>query len=88
MRQHVVVGLLGVTLMAEGAPWPTTEVSYVGNIWLSLATIRSIQTLSNYQVEGEWYETAGFPFRMVHDRVLGQPWTQYGPAPGTGHLLD
>ena len=55
---------------------------------LSLATILSIQALSNYYVEGEWYETAGYPFCMVHDRVLDQPWAQYGPGPKAGHLLD
>ena len=48
MRQLIVVGLLGVTLMAGGVLWPTTEVSYAGNTWLSLATVWSIEALSNY----------------------------------------
>ena len=50
MRRHIVIGLLGATLMAGGVLWPTTEVSYAGNTWAitcdSLEYTSSIQVLS------------------------------------------
>ena len=49
MRRHIVIGLLGVTLMAGGVLWPTTGVSYAGNTWAitcdSLEYTSSIQLL-------------------------------------------